>query len=485
MLINKFSSTLLELWDKRHVEFLKDFINNDQYTAYWEKVEYSIKIQKSFENVLKIDKTPEKFDLSNTHHCKLPFSLYSSIIVALSESFESYIQPVNYKGKKAAMITLQNNQGQKMKQSLLINQSVEICAYMIDIIKMLEKDLIDYDIQSNDSVNEENMVLKKNMLKIVNKAFNEFLYIKNVFEIESGDLRKEVENFALKEYFLYSIDLLLSLKQKSKIKITIDPMIPEEVKGDLVKFRQIITTILDFSFKSTGKITITLTSKFVRETGGIIIFFLITFSPKFEINDEELTLLFGEKEDMFLNQSKLNKLVGLSVHVLPELVKFLGGEFTQLKHTKDNKIVIEFSIPFDPIFSAQIQMNKTPDITMNIRGKDKKGNILFATKLNNGITYNRSTFNQSKNSMEMSVVKDSMSDPSEKSMDVLGHEEVSGIRDVITNYDTEMINRRNDRLRMNRIVSVNKNQLNRVDSFTDWFESLHEDNEGTLSFINI
>lgn len=337
---------------------------------------------------------------------------------------------------------------------------------MIDMIKMLEQELRDVQDDSSDSEAEENIILKKNLLKLSSKCFNEFLFVKNVFEIELGDLRKEVEIFSLKEYFLYSIDLLLSLKQKSKIKITIDPMIPSEVRGDLVKFRQIITTILDFSFKSTGHITIKLTSEFDRNTGGFMIYFLISFEPKFEINEEELSLLFGEKEDLFINQTKLTKLVGLSVHVLPELVKFLGGSFTQLKHTKENQIIIEFCIPFAAIATPQNSVTKTPDITMNLRRRDKKGNILFANKINNGIMYNRSTFNQSNKSIELSVVKDSISSPSKKSIDVLKEDDVTSIRDVIINYDAEMINRRHDMMRLKRIKSVNRNQFNRIDSFT-------------------
>jgi hypothetical protein len=349
---------------------------------------------------------------------------------------------------------------------------------------MLEKDLIDIDGKSDNSAEEENIVLKKDLLKLSSKAFNEFLYIKNVFEIESGDLRKEIENFSLKEYFLYSIDLLLSLKQKSKIKITIDPSIPEQAKGDLVKFRQIITTILDFSFKSTGNIVISLTSKFDQNTGGMIIHFLISFTPKFQINEEELTLLFGEKEDLFLNQSKLNKLVGLSVHVLPELVKFLGGSFTQLKHTDENVIIIEFTIPFEAIFTSKNPLNKTPEITMNFRKKDTKGNILLATKLNNRNPLNRSAFNYSNKSVEMSVVKDSMSSPSQKSIEILKQDEVSGIRDVIINYDAEIRNQRKDLLRLKRIKTVNKNQLNRIESFSECIQSFKNVDEGMIIYLH-
>lgn len=66
---------------------------------------------------------------------------------------------------------------------------------------------------------------------------------------------------------------------------------------------------------------------------------------------------------------------------------------------------------------------------------------MFANRINNGILYNRSTFNQSKNSVEMSVVKDSISSPSQKSIDVLNEVAVGSIREKLVNYDAEILNK--------------------------------------------
>jgi hypothetical protein len=108
--------------------------------------------------------------------------------------------------------------------------------------------------------------------------------MKNVFEISCDDLRAENQNFSLKEYFLYSIDLLLSQKQKSQVDITLDQMLPEMVDGDLTKFRQIITTLLDFSFNSTKEVKVQLLTSFALEAGSYILEFKVSFTPEFNIS---------------------------------------------------------------------------------------------------------------------------------------------------------------------------------------------------------
>lgn len=48
---------------------------------------------------------------------------------------------------------------------------------------------------------------------------------------------------------------------------------PEEVEGDLLKFKQIVTSILDFTLKSTSEIEINLHANFQIATGGYMIDF--------------------------------------------------------------------------------------------------------------------------------------------------------------------------------------------------------------------
>lgn len=76
----------------------------------------------------------------------------------------------------------------------------------------------------------------------------------------------------------------MSLKQKSKVDISIDECMPKEVEGDLTKFRQIVTSVLDFSLKSTGEVGVKLRTNLIPKTGGYEIEIKIRFTPEFPIS---------------------------------------------------------------------------------------------------------------------------------------------------------------------------------------------------------
>ena len=195
------------------------------------------------------------------------------------------------------MIDIKSVMENKIKQKLLVNQANEISTQFHDIVSILEKELDMQDCSSHSSDNyETSHVVIKNLLFSSNKLYNDFLFIKNMFEIDCGDLRPEIEPFYIKDFFLYSIDLLLSRTQNRNIKISIDPCLPDEVEGDLLKFRQIITSILDFSLKSTQEIDVELHANFVIASGEIWVDFKISFTPKFELKEKELKLLFSNDE---------------------------------------------------------------------------------------------------------------------------------------------------------------------------------------------
>ncbi len=75
-------------------------------------------------------------------------------------------------------------------------------------------------------------------LIIVQKIFTEFLFIKNVFEIDKNILNSDPQTFELKSEVFYSLDTIMSLKKESQLDVNYsDPLLPLFVKGDLNKFR--------------------------------------------------------------------------------------------------------------------------------------------------------------------------------------------------------------------------------------------------------
>ena len=251
-------------------------------------------------------------------------------------------------------------------------------------------------------------------------------------------MRPELEPFSIKDFLLYSIELLLSRTNECKINLVIDPCLPEEVEGDLCKFRQIITAILDFSLKSTETVEIKVDAHFKRESGGYNIDFRVSFNPKFELKQEDLRLLFWQKDDTIINNTKMEKNVGLPIHVISKLVCFLGGSFKDLKRKEDGTLTIEFTLPFNSVKSSKGLM-KTPKIKMNNQKSMDKGVILLKSpapmlrKIK--ISDKDSNDNSDKSKKSLFKIEEQKSD--NMSWDNLNHSDVSSVREAIQNFEAE------------------------------------------------
>jgi hypothetical protein len=129
------------------------------------------------------------------------------------EIYDCQLQPIFWKGNKAIMVSLENVMEQKIKEKLLVNQSNEISTQFHDILNVVERELVDDD-DSDDSSRNASTKVMKSLFYTLNKLYNDFLFIKNLFEIECGDMRPELESFSIKDFFLYSVDLLLNKTKK-------------------------------------------------------------------------------------------------------------------------------------------------------------------------------------------------------------------------------------------------------------------------------
>ena len=254
-------------------------------------------------------------------------------------------------------------------------------------------------------------------------------------------MRPEFEPFSIKDFFMYSIELLLSRTNEWKVNLIIDPCLPEEVEGDLWKFRQIITAILDFSLKSTETVEIKVDAHFKRESGGYNIDFRISFNPKFELKQEDLQLLFWRKDDTILSSSKIDQNVGLPVHVIAKLVWFLGGNFKDLKRKDDGTLTIEFSLPFNSIKSTKVII-KTPKIKMDNQRTTDKGVILLLKSPAPALRKIRTSEKESNGHSEKSIrslykIEEQKSD--NMSCDNFNQSEVSSVREAILNFEAEVL----------------------------------------------
>lgn len=108
-----------------------------------------------------------------------------------------------WKGVKAVVVTLKSVQKLKIKNRLLLDHSNEMCVQFEEYLKILEDELANDENKSNSSINSPNVLFATKLLVHSTKIYNDFVYLKNVFEMDCEDLRAEDQIFNLEQYFLY------------------------------------------------------------------------------------------------------------------------------------------------------------------------------------------------------------------------------------------------------------------------------------------
>ena len=239
---------------------------------------------------------------------------------------------------------MNNIEHKRIKAELLENQAIEISQQIHTVKNLLENDVNDSMNPSQSSSNA--VVAKTDLLKHLIRIFNEFSFIKNVFELECDDLRLEYEWFTLKDSLMYWLNFLLSVKPEANINLNIDPWLPRDVEWDLVKFHQIMISVLDFALKSTNSIDVDLKAMFDKILGGFKVYFEVSFICGFDLKEEDLKAIFETKDEKEIDPAKVNKFLGLPIHMISRILKVIKGDFDKITMDKNKKISIKFHIPF-------------------------------------------------------------------------------------------------------------------------------------------
>lgn len=177
-------------------------------------------------------------------------------------------------------------------------------------------------------------------------------------KIDVGRMEVEKTAFKLSNCLTFSTDALRSLaKQKGlKLNVLLDPEVPEYVKGDPVKLRQILWNLLSNAIKFTeiGHVTVGISLKepkgdgkiwlgiHVEDTGaGIRSDRLATIFDAFSQEDETITRRHGG--------------TGLGLAIVKNLVALLRGEIS-VKSEKGYGTRFDFCLPFDSVVESEIPL---------------------------------------------------------------------------------------------------------------------------------
>lgn len=142
------------------------------------------------------------------------------------------------------------------------------------------------------------------------------------------------------------MNFLMSYYPEAKINVILDPCLPRDVEGDVVKFHQIMISLIDFALKSSNSVNIDSKAIYDMKLGGFIVHFEISFVSGFAYNEVDLRTMFNLQDDIFIKSLKANKSIGLALNLTARLLKVIGGSFNRVNLDKEGKTILSFEIPF-------------------------------------------------------------------------------------------------------------------------------------------
>ena len=196
-----------------------------------------------------------------------------------------------------------------------------------------------------------------NLLAIVND-------ILDFSKIEAG--RMDIVNAPYQlSSLINDINNMILFKAQDKgleFTVEVDPGIPDELEGDEVRLRQILTNLLNNAVKYTDKGSVSLKVRFKKIETGRIHLIIIVWDTGIGIKEEDKAMLFERFERFDMERNSTVEGTGLGLPITHHLVDLMGG-----------KIDVESEYGKGSIFTATIPqkvINEAPIGDFQTRLKD-------------------------------------------------------------------------------------------------------------------
>jgi two-component system, sensor histidine kinase and response regulator len=275
--------------------------------------------------------------------------IYSNIVpLKIDEKIYSLRVSLDITNKKNAEIEIENSKERAVKASIakghfLATMSHEIRTPLNGIITMLEI--------LNGKEKELKLKEIKREIEIIDISAQRLLgvidSVLDISKIEYGEIEFENSDFNIREDIKKSILIFKEkIKQKSlDVLYYVEDKIPEIIRGDSVKYQQIITNIIGNAVKFTNKGYIIIQANLLSKEGDNVTIRLSIKDTGIGISKEAQENIFKKFLQVEKYSEKNRTGVGLGLAISKELTERMGGSIS-VESTKGRGTIFNIDIKF-------------------------------------------------------------------------------------------------------------------------------------------
>ena len=159
-----------------------------------------------------------------------------------------------------------------------------------------------------------------NLLAIVND-------ILDFSKIEAGQMDLTEAPYQLSSLIndINNMILFKALDKNLKFSVEVDPSIPDELSGDEVRIRQILTNLLNNAVKYTDKGSVSLKLRGKKQGEGILNLTLVVWDTGIGIKPEDKEVLFTKFQRLEMERNSTVEGTGLGLAITQHLIELMGG----------------------------------------------------------------------------------------------------------------------------------------------------------------